>query len=122
MFWIVGSARDEISLRKWSGGSAHLCSFRGALVVENAPCWQQCFFFTHTCVHIVGYKPGVGKLIQWKSYLQKIKNTSEPQNRFSVNTSDVVETVTFETETWLKFRDETETSSKTPRLRSRLET
>jgi len=24
--------------------------------------------------------------------------------------SDVVETVTFETETWLKFRDETETS------------
>jgi len=30
--------------------------------------------------------------------------------------SDVVETVTFETETWLKFRDETETSSKTPRL------
>jgi len=32
-------------------------------------------------------------------------------------TFDVVETVTFETETWLKFRDETETetSSKTPR-------
>jgi len=30
--------------------------------------------------------------------------------------SHVVQTVTFETETWLKFRDETETSSKTPRL------
>jgi len=31
--------------------------------------------------------------------------------------SDLVETVTFdtETETWLKFRDETETSSKIPR-------
>jgi len=28
--------------------------------------------------------------------------------------SDVVETVTSETETWLKFQDETETSSKTP--------
>jgi len=28
-----------------------------------------------------------------------------------VNTSDVVETVTYETETWLKFRDETETLS-----------
>jgi len=27
----------------------------------------------------------------------------------SVSGSDVVETVTFETETWLKFRDETET-------------
>jgi len=41
--------------------------------------------------------------------------------------SDVVETVTFMIETWLKFRDETETSSKTPRLetwnsRPRLET
>jgi len=32
-------------------------------------------------------------------------------------TSDVVETVTFETETWLKFQNETETSSKTPRPR-----
>jgi len=33
--------------------------------------------------------------------------------------SDVVETITFETETetWLKFRDEIETSSKTPRPR-----
>ena len=30
-----------------------------------------------------------------------------------LHSSDVVETVTFETETWLKFRDETETSSKT---------
>jgi len=39
-----------------------------------------------------------------------------------IPTSDVVETVTFETETWLKFRDETETSSKTPRSRPRRET
>jgi len=29
MFWNVASARDEISLRKRSGGSAHLRSFRG---------------------------------------------------------------------------------------------
>jgi len=37
--------------------------------------------------------------------------------------SDVVETATFETETWLKFRNEaeTETSSKTPNRDSRLE-
>ena len=35
-----------------------------------------------------------------------------------VTTCDEVATVTFETETWLKFRDETETktSSKNPRL------
>ena len=33
------------------------------------------------------------------------------------NSSDAVEAVTFETETWLKFRDEIETSSKTPRPR-----
>jgi len=37
----------------------------------------------------------------------------------TVFTSEVVKIVTFETETWLKFRDETETdtSSKTPRPR-----
>jgi len=26
--------------------------------------------------------PGVGKLVKWKSFLQKTKNTSEPQNQF----------------------------------------
>jgi len=31
------------------------------------------------------YKPGLGKLVQWKSHLQKIKNTSEPQNQFVVS-------------------------------------
>ena len=67
MFWNVASARrDMISLRKWSGGSAHLRSFRGALVAENALCWQRCFFFTHASLH----KPGVGKLVQWKSFAE----------------------------------------------------
>jgi len=42
MFWNVVSARNEI-LRKWSGSSAHLHTFGGALVAENALCWQQCF-------------------------------------------------------------------------------
>jgi len=49
MFW---TAQYEISLRKWSGGSVHLRTFRGALVAENAPCWQQCFFFTHDSLHV----------------------------------------------------------------------
>ena len=31
------------------------------------------------------YKPGVGKLVQWKSHLQKTKNTSEPQKQFVVS-------------------------------------
>jgi len=39
-----------------------------------------------------------------------------------IYTSDVVESVTFETETWLKFRGEIEAWSKTPRRRPRLET
>jgi len=51
----------------------------GALVAENALCWQQCFFFTHASLQ---FKPEVGKLVQWKSHLQKIENTSEPQNQF----------------------------------------
>jgi len=32
------------------------------------------------------YKPRVGKLVQWKSHLQKTKNTSEPQKQFVVST------------------------------------
>jgi len=38
MFWNVESARDEILLRKWLGGSANLRTFRGASVAENALC------------------------------------------------------------------------------------
>jgi len=45
---MVASAPDEILLRKWSGGSVYLRTFRGSIgctVAENALCWQQ--FFTH---------------------------------------------------------------------------
>jgi len=44
MIWNVASTRDEISLRKWSGGTgfAYLGAFRGTLVPKNAFCWQQC--------------------------------------------------------------------------------
>jgi len=38
MFWTVTSVRDEISLRKWSGGSAHLRTFKGALFAETVLC------------------------------------------------------------------------------------
>jgi len=51
--WNVASARDEISLRKWSGGTAHLCTSEGALVAKNAFYWQQCFFYTHVFLYIV---------------------------------------------------------------------
>ena len=57
-------------------------AFRGrscCIVVENALCWQQCFFFTHASLLI--NKPGVGKVVKWKSHLQKMKNTSESQNQ-----------------------------------------
>jgi len=35
---------NEISLRKWSGGTAHLRTLEKTLVAKNALCWQQCFF------------------------------------------------------------------------------
>jgi len=69
-----------ISLRKWSGGSAHLRPSQGALVAENALCWQQCFF-----THSLNQGWALGRLVQWKSHLQKIENTSEPQNQFVVS-------------------------------------
>jgi len=49
LFLNVASARDEISLRKWS---AQLRTLEGVLVAKNALCWQQCFFFTHTVFHM----------------------------------------------------------------------
>jgi len=55
MFWNVTSARDEISLRKWS---PQLRTLDGVMVAKNALCWQQCFFFTHAVLHIY-YKPGL---------------------------------------------------------------
>jgi len=53
-------------------------------------------------------KTAVFELVQQFYHATEIGNAAN---------SDVVETATFETETWLKFRDETETSSKTPRPR-----
>jgi len=49
MFWNVASARDEISLLKWSGGSAHLRTFRGALI---ALLQKMCFVGSNASLHI----------------------------------------------------------------------
>jgi len=35
----VASARDEISLRKWSAGAADVRILEGALVAKNVFCW-----------------------------------------------------------------------------------
>jgi len=40
MFWNVASARYEISLRKWAGGTAQLRTLEGALIAKYALCWQ----------------------------------------------------------------------------------
>jgi len=46
--------------------------------------------FFHSCFFTHNINQGVGKLVQWKSHLQKIKNTSEPQKTLcSVNTNTV---------------------------------
>jgi len=45
-FGMLQMRESEISLPKWSGGTAHLCNLEGTLVSKNALCWQQCFFFT----------------------------------------------------------------------------
>jgi len=50
MFWNVASARDEISLRKWS---AQLRTLEEVLVTKNALCCQECFVLTHCVLHIV---------------------------------------------------------------------
>jgi len=44
---------------------------------------------------------------------QSDKNSQQDEGKGMLEGSDVVETVTSETETWLKFRDKTETLSET---------
>ena len=45
MFWNVASARDEISLRKWSGGTAklHTLGSQTHVAREGVLCGLQCF-------------------------------------------------------------------------------
>jgi len=57
MFWNVASARHEISLRKSSGGTVH---------AQSTAHWRT---FRRSMM----------------IYLQKTKNTSEPQNQFVVS-------------------------------------
>jgi len=52
MFRNVASARYEISLRRWSGGTAQMRTLEGALIAKNTLCCQQCFFFNHVSLHI----------------------------------------------------------------------
>jgi len=85
MFWNVASARDEISLRKWSGGSAHLRTFRGALVAKTALCWQQCFFFTHVSLH----KRGEQTCSMEESFAENQKHQRAAKAVCGVNTNTV---------------------------------
>jgi len=51
MFWNVASAWYEISLRKWSGGTAQL-RILGALIAKMHFVGSNAFF-THVSLHIV---------------------------------------------------------------------
>jgi len=46
-FRAFASARDEISLRKWFGGTAHLPTFEGELVAKS------CFLGGNAFLHVV---------------------------------------------------------------------
>jgi len=95
---------------------------------HNIRCWttlpQWGNFYNH-------YKANINKPLQKKNYNfsnspcgrlgSSRRSTGRPRSTgWALLSSDVVDTITFETETWLKFRDKTETSSKT--VRPRLET
>jgi len=58
MIWNVASARDDISLSKWSGGTAYLRTFRGSIGYKKLFCWQQFSFFTHVSLNIVETRGG----------------------------------------------------------------
>jgi len=91
MFCNVASARDKISLRKWSGGSAHLRTFRGSIgctVAENALCWQQCFFFTHASLHIVLTRDGQTCSME-ESFAEDKKHQRAAKSACCVNTYTV---------------------------------
>jgi len=59
-FGILKNARDEI-LRKWSGGTAHLRTFRGSIVSKKMRfIGSNASFSLMICTW---YKPGVSKLV-----------------------------------------------------------
>jgi len=83
MFWNVASARDEISAQMvwWFCAVVH---FRGSINCKKCALLASMLLFSLMFLYTY-YKPGMGKLVQWKRHLQKTKNTSEPQNQFVVS-------------------------------------
>jgi len=71
MFWNVASARDEILLRKYSGGTGHLRIFRRSVGCKKCALLAAMLLYTL-------YKPGVGKFVHWMVHLQKLKT---PESR-----------------------------------------
>jgi len=58
MIWNVASGRDGISLRKWSGGAAHLRTFRGSISCIKCVLLAAMLLFNHVCLHIVQTRGG----------------------------------------------------------------
>jgi len=53
MFWNVASARYEISLRKWSGGTVQLRTSEAALIAKNGALLAAMLLFHSSSLYIV---------------------------------------------------------------------
>jgi len=78
----VASARDEISLRKWSGGAAHLRTFIGSIGCKKCV-WLAAILF-HSCFFAHSINQGWANLFNRRVICRKPK-TIEPQNQFLVS-------------------------------------
>jgi len=72
MTWNVASARDEISLRKWSGGSAHFRTFRGSIACKKCVLLAA-LLLIHSCFLTLSINQGWANLFNRRVICRKPK-------------------------------------------------
>jgi len=82
MIWNAASARDEPALRKWSGVTTHLRTFRGSICCKMRFVGSNAFF--HSCFFTHCINQG-GQTCSIEESFAGTKNTSEPRIQFVVS-------------------------------------
>jgi len=88
MIWNFASARDEISLRKWSGGTVHLRTFTGSIGCKKCVLLAANAFF-HSCFFTHSINQGRANLFNRRFICRNPKKQRAAKPVFSVNTNMV---------------------------------
>jgi len=86
MIWNVASARDEISLRKWSGGTTHLRTFRRSIGCRKRFLLAAMLLF-HSCFFTRIINQGWANLFNRRAICRKPKTQASRKTSLYVNTN-----------------------------------